>query len=600
LIALLVAIVTYGVGYWHWYLGTPLGRAPQLDAAENLVLAGKIATGTLPHEPFYRAMFYPAVLAVPLKLGVSTENLPAIASIFGLFCHFAITLGVARLAARLWLGPREKLAAWFAAALWGFNPVALFYAMDVLDTVPSLALAVWALVWWSHRGQRKMDALMGGVLLGLAVAARPHFLPMVFIAPIIRGWLSGRWKLQGPDAVAWVGAAVVLLLLGMVQVGWSGQFCILPAQGPYNFYAANRPGANGRYYTQQIYFDQLAPGENPAQKEEAILYAKVHLLNSSPESFYWNQRALSSIRDNPSGWLKLMAKKTYYLLNNFDQYNNKTFAWHQAESPWMRWNFLGWGILLVLSVGVLTLRGGGQQTLATDFNCPILAGVMLTFGTYAAGVLLYYASGRFRLPLTPLLCVIAGGWVYWPGREIVGAKKTAIIVLIMFLTSLFTFSNFFHARDESTFIQDELLSANAAAQIGADAQAYRFSVMANECDPARVDAQRILAASYFNLSLAAEKGFDTMDGWKRLAEKIKSAHASDSALFYLYYVALWKSGQQDAAEKGWEEGVAQYGLKSTSAQALGAAKILHHEPVDSSLPTPDPALVKFLDTLHGF
>ena len=95
-------MVVYGVGYLIWYLGTPLGRAPQLDGAENLALAGKIVAGTLPHEPFYRAMLYPAVLAVPLKLGLPVENLPAFASIFGLFCHFAIALGVARLSTRLW------------------------------------------------------------------------------------------------------------------------------------------------------------------------------------------------------------------------------------------------------------------------------------------------------------------------------------------------------------------------------------------------------------------------------------------------------------------------------------------------------------------
>ncbi len=217
IVAAALAIAVYGFGYLFWYLGTPLGRAPQLDGAENIALAQKIAGGTLAHEPFYRAMLYPAVLAVPLKLGMSADDLPMLAAILGLLCHFAIALGVARLAARLWAGPGEDKTALLAAALWGLNPVALFYAVDVLDTVPSLALAVWALVWWTRPGGRGRDAIGGGVLLGLAVAARPHFLPLVFIAPLARAWLAGCWWPRAGDALAWAGSAAVLLALGGVQ-----------------------------------------------------------------------------------------------------------------------------------------------------------------------------------------------------------------------------------------------------------------------------------------------------------------------------------------------------------------------------------------------
>jgi len=420
-IGVTLAVALYGISYLIWYLQTPLGRAPQLDGAENIALAQQIASGTLPHEPFYRAMLYPATLAIPLKFDLPADDLPAFASIFGLLCHFVITLGIARLAARVWVGPREKWAALLAAALWGLNPVALFYAVEVLDTVPSLALAVWALVWWTRPGARRHDTWVGGVLLGLAVAARPHFLPLVFIAPLVRAWLAGRWQPQLSDAMAWAGAAAILAAVAMVDGLYGGHYAVLPAQGPYNFYAANRPGANGKYYAQELFFSTLAPGENPARKEEEIMFNEAKTTFSGPADVYWNEKAVQSIRQNPSAWLKLEIKKTYYLLNDFDQYNNQTYAWHKAESPMLRWNFLGWGILFVLSAGILALRGRGQGTMTADFNCPMVASMLLIFGVYAAGVLLYYASGRFRLPLATLLCVLAGGWMAWPG---VGGNQT--------------------------------------------------------------------------------------------------------------------------------------------------------------------------------
>ena len=584
-------MVVYGVGYLIWYLGTPLGRAPQLDGAENLALAGKIVAGTLPHEPFYRAMLYPAVLAVPLKLGLPAENLPAFALIFGLFCHFAIALGVARLSTRLWAGPGESMAAWLAASLWAFNPIALFYAVDVLDTVPSLALAVWALVWWSRPGQRTHDAWVGGVLLGLAVAARPHFLPLVFIAPLARAWLAGRWKPKLADSLAWAGAAFVLILLGVVQVWWSGEFRILPAQGPYNFYAANRPGANGKYYTQQIYFDQLAPGENPAQKEEAVLYDKVKSQNSVPEELYWKGQAWSSITQNPFAWLKLMTKKAYYLFNDFDQYNNKTYAWHKEESPWLRWNFLGWGVLFVAAAFVTPFSWSRTATLKDTARCARLAGVFLVFVTYAAGVLLYYASGRFRLPLAPLLCVLVAApesclgsvrrnWRYW-------FWPLGALVL--------TATNFFDARDQSTFIQDEQLSANAAAQVGNDAQAYYLAQQVLSEDPSRPDARRVALVSYFNLTLTDGKQYDNLVGWLDQLPLLENLNLNDATLALVAGVAHWKTGDTSGAEVIWQGAAGKFGPHSPPAQALATAQKILGKTSPSTTAAPDQPMLDYLE-----
>jgi hypothetical protein len=64
-----------------------------------------------------------------------------------------------------------------------------------------------------------------------------------------------------------------------------------------------------------------------------------------------------------------MARKAYALLNNWEQYNNKTYAFHKALSPWLSWNPLCWGLLLVLGPSpaaarlarVPALRGGARR-----------------------------------------------------------------------------------------------------------------------------------------------------------------------------------------------------------------------------------------------
>ncbi len=587
-----LVVFAYGVGYLLWYLGTPLGQAPQLDGRENLELAKQIVSGMLPHELCYRAMLYPALLALPLWLGWPVAWLPALAAVGGLLCHFAATLAVARLAARLWAGPRVGQAAVFAAALWGLNPVALFYAVDVLDVTPAMTLFLWGLVLLSRRAESRSGVILGGVLLGLAVGMRPHFLPVMLVAPLARAWLAGRWRPGERDALVWLGAAVPLLAVGLVQWAWAGEFRVLPWQGAYNFYSANRRGANGRYYAQRVYFEDIAPGENPTRKESDLLYAR-ETQSAPPFAIaamegYWHARAWAAIADNPTAWLKLMGRKTYYLFNDFDQYNNKTYAWHQQQSPWLRWNYLSWGVLLLLAAGMLptAINAGTERR-------RMLAGIMLVFAAYGAGVLLYYASGRFRLPLAPLLCVTAGGWVGW--REMRAQRGRMLAAgALMLAAGFLAFTDFYDARDESTFIQDELLSANAAAETGADAQAYALAEQVLARDAQRPDARRIALVSYFNLALAGAPGMDSAEGWRKQLPLLQGLELRDPTLALVAGVAWWKTGDGQKAVQAWEDGAARFGADSPPGQALVAARYLLKAAVPGVTPPPNKDYTEYL------
>jgi hypothetical protein len=598
-VGLALTILLYGFGYLVWYLATPLGQAPQLDGKENLALAGQIAAGTLPHEPFYRAMLYPLALAVLRWIGLSDTQIPQAAALAGLLCHFAATLGVARLASRLWAGPGARTAALLAAGLWGLYPVALFYAVDVLDTMPSLALFIWGLVWWTRPEGRARDAMIGGIFLGLAVAARPHFLPVALVAPLACAWLGGRWRVRRSDAAAWAGAAIPLILAGCAQWFWCGEFRILPWQGAYNFYSANRPGANGRYFAQQIFFTQLAPGENPARRESEILYARatgrMPPFTAGEMESYWDGQAWSAIGAHPGAWLKLMTRKTYYLLNDFEQYNNKTFLWHARQSPWLRPGIIfGWGMLFTLAAMGATAAWARAGTPGDSSRHAKLAGYLLVFAVYAAGVLVYYASGRFRLPLAPLLCVLAGGLGGgWGTMRRNGARVIVPMIAAGVLAGGITFSNHFNARDESTFIQDEMLQANAATEIGDDQQAYDLARQVAENNPERIDARRIAAVSYFDLSLTGNADDDTVAGWKEVLPDVQGLETEDAALALVAGVAHWKTGDPAGAEQIWAEGTARFGADSAPAKALAAARAERGEATAGS-PPPDPDMAKYL------
>jgi hypothetical protein len=303
---------------------------------------------------------------------------------------------------------------------------------------------------------------------------------------------------------------------------------------------------------------------------------------------YWHAQALGEIAENPVAWLELMGRKTYYLFNDFDQYNNKTYAWHQQESPWLRWNYLSWGILFVLMAGMLPAAMNADPD-----RRRVLAGMMLVFAAYGAGVLLYYASGRFRLPLAPLLCVTAGGWAIW--RETLASRGRMLAAGgWMLAAGLLTFSDFYSARDESTFIQDELLSANAAAETGADAQAYALAEQVLTRNPSRPDARRIALVSYFNLAVESAPGMDSAAGWRKQLPLLQGLELRDPTLALVAGVAWWKAGDARQAAQAWQQGAASFGANSPPGQALVAARYLLKAAGPGSTSPPNKDYVEYL------
>jgi hypothetical protein len=268
-------------------------------------------------------------------------------------------------------------------------------------------------------------------------------------------------------------------------------------------------------------------------------------------------------------------------------------VWHQAESPWLRWNFLGWGVLLVLAAGLVPLAWPARDAAGGGACSARIGGLLLVMGLYGAGVLLYYASGRFRLPLLPVLCVLAGGWADWARVLQCHSREKIISVLAMAAAAFAGFSNFANANDESTFIQDDLLAANAAASLGDDAQAYALAERALTRDPSRPDARRIAVVSFFNLTLSDGDAWNTVAEWRKELQEMQGLELRDGTLALVAGMALWKTGAPAQAEVVWQDSAARFGPDSAPAKALAAAQSLRGESPESAA-SPDPAMLDYL------
>ncbi|MBI2802665.1 MAG: hypothetical protein HYX63_20700 [Gammaproteobacteria bacterium] len=547
-------IVIYLTGYLAWYGGTPLGRYPVLDDREILVLAKQIASGTLPAEAFYRAPGYPALLALPLLSGLDPIALPWIARLINALGHLTSTWLVWSTAGYLW--PRAR-AQYAAAALVGFNPVLLHFCGDALDITLGITLmlaGVHAIVReLTLRTSARAPWLTASAYLGLAALVRPQLLALLAALPVIAATSTSA---RGRNAFAsLLPALLVLMVLGAVNYRLAGDFRLLPWQGAYNFWAANRPGAHGRYFEQSIPINSVDEAANTARLESEILYRQSH--PAAPDDYraataYWQTRTLDSIRAAPVAWLTLLAHKAYYLANNVEQYNNKTYAFHKQRSPWLRWNPLCWSLLF--SLGAAGAIRGWQ---VAGLRALVVCGM-----AYAGGALLYFVSDRFRVPLVPLLALSAGGvFTATPWPRAVAAGMVGFVALLVSSIPI-------PEREQTkTVIQDYMALARASSQLGEAREAVGYAELAHRVDPTRPAALALLCVTRFNAWLHAENAALTdrvLESWRDACAPVASF--SPAAKRIVGYIE-WRAGRSDNAERLWRELVVSGGEERDTTQA---------------------------------
>ena len=572
----LLACVVYFAGFGFEYLLHPLGRSPVLDANENLAWASLIADGQLPEEPLYRALLYPWVLSLFPAQGAILAQL---AALLGMLCHGCNALLVALFAKQLW---RSRTAAWYAGVLYVLYPVALYFSMQVLDMTFAMTLFLLGLycvvrgcesVAGERHRVRWIVCIIGGVLLGLSVLARPNFLLPLFCVPLAPFILCGAGKSQWrkaclPAVVLLVSMLLPLLGQGCYNFSKSGVFRVLPWQGAYNLLTANKTGANGKFFKQSVWFDEVPSGKNPNRLESESLYRSAMGADADLDidamNHYWREQLVQDVAGDPLRWFGLMGRKVVYLLNDWEQYNNLTYAYHKQRFSFLQYNPLGWGVLLI-----------GAASCCWFFRASLNGRLLLfmagVFALYAAGVLLFYVSARFRLPLVPLLAIGCGGLAQLRLVQLTAMRGRLAVLLSVFLigAGVLVYGDWFEARDRSSFIQDELLLASASARLMEDAAALEYAQAVLVRDPLRREALTIQATSLYNLWLTTESAELRANYWQQLGVALNATKEQDATILFIAGVYAWRSDQPERALSTWRSGVDAFGVAADScSQAL--------------------------------
>jgi 4-amino-4-deoxy-L-arabinose transferase-like glycosyltransferase len=381
----LLARATFALVYWQ-------DRPLTVDQVEYLMLADRLREGEgLTYPPGERRLMrspgYPIFLAAVGSVVPGESAIRAVQCLLGMIA----VLQVALMARRLGGARAGVLAAWIAA----LYPPLVFEPAYIL-TEPLYTVLALGCLWltWNAldaptAGGQSRQAAAAGLVAGAVVLVRPEFALFVGLAGLVL-LARRRWT---PALVLGVAAAVVVAPWPAYNALVHDRVIYLSSRGGPNFWMGN---------------NALAVGDGDVASNPPMAHAYVRLMAEHPDLtaealegvFY--QEAFAFIRDNPAGWLGLVARKAFWFVVPFGPSYQSRSAWFVASHA------VSW--LLLLGVSLAAWRAK-----------EVLRPPPLAFTIAAASVvltcLLFFPLERYRVPLLDPVLIACAGTLASRGRR---------------------------------------------------------------------------------------------------------------------------------------------------------------------------------------
>jgi 4-amino-4-deoxy-L-arabinose transferase-like glycosyltransferase len=420
--AVIVVALILRLGYAADVAQTGLGRHPTIDPAAYLARAREILGGTVfPNDVFFQDPLYPYLLAGMLWItGGAVTGLYFVQAIVSTG-NVVLVMAVGR----RYLGVTAALAAGFAMAFYApalyldmlleKNVFTIFFLLASLAALPRV-------LDWGRAGTPPGEtqdsaarwtradlwrAAASGFLLGCGALLRGNLLLVIPAMALLLLW-------RGARNVGWLHGVALAVLFGLASLvpiapftihnyRKSGDFILTTAQAGTAFYLGNNPeNVSGGIHN--VSFNRQIPEfEADDWKREAERRAG-HALSRKEVSQFWGAEARRHIFGDPGfgWWLGIVARKAELVLNRYEVPDNATIEWAKKHSAQVRVNFSWFATVAplgLLGFVFLVLRPGRP------------AALFVVFGVYAASLLLFPISDRFRMPFALFMILCAGAAV---------------------------------------------------------------------------------------------------------------------------------------------------------------------------------------------
>lgn len=359
--------------------------------------AVKIADGTFTSRLVYE---FPPLFAY-LMAGVyrlfshDTVFIRVLNVLFGvLACGFIALIG------RELGGRRTAVIAMLIACL--CKPL-IFYS--VVPLKESLSACLFSATVWLTLAVLKERSLAKAGLLGLAAGlllnVRPNAGILVPLIPLVLAWHGYRektpWRRMAATvllAVAGFTVAVGPFLVRNYRV--AGEWALTTSQGGFNLYFVNTITNPDPYYRPAT-FATSSPFEQGIQFTIEASRRAGRTLTSEEASAYWTREVLREALAHPAPFLENIGRKALALVNGFDAADHYDIPFVSRFVPFFRIPFPGF-----LAIFPLAMAGFASALRHREVR---VLGLLL--GAYAATLVVFFTTARYRLPMYAILVPFA-------------------------------------------------------------------------------------------------------------------------------------------------------------------------------------------------
>lgn len=405
LLALAVRLV-----YLYDSTDSPAFLLPIVDSYAYSQAAASLARGEgFASTFFFQPFLYPFFLSgIFLATGASIAAAKiAQALLGGLTCFLTYRLGLKI------FGRGPAIAAGLIVAFYG--PL-IFFETELLGTGLAaffFVLLVLLFLKAAEEGTGRAFFLLG--LCGaLSVLARPTFLPVMVVGCI---WLAAVFQPPPGQRIRRTAAALLLaagfivplLPVALANRHTTGHFGFLPASGGLNLYIGNNPES-----------DETITARPGSRWSDVIDLPKRHGVRGDMwdrQQFYLSEVGRYAASE-PLDFAAGLGEKAVQFIGsretarNVDIYLFGKWSWLLGALVWKAGSFgFPFGLLLPLALLGVVLR---------QRKTPLI--VWLSVVVFSLSIVLVFVAARYRLPVIPILAVLAGAGVVNVARAI-GARR---------------------------------------------------------------------------------------------------------------------------------------------------------------------------------
>jgi tetratricopeptide (TPR) repeat protein/4-amino-4-deoxy-L-arabinose transferase-like glycosyltransferase len=424
-VSLLIFLVALSIRLLYLYESSdnPTFDAPIVDAQGYDQLGRGLAEKHLmSQEFFWRGFFYPFFLAgVYAVSGSSILFAKILQAALGSFtCVLVYQIG------RRAFG---HLAGVFAGVIAAFYGPLIFYDGELLSTGwETFWSAVLVLLFLKAvKVKRQLFYFALGLCGGLSAVTRVTFLPFLLAGGI---WLVVVWRRDNSQR-RFIAGALLSVLTGLLAVTLpvaiqnyrvTGVFSIQPSNGSLNLYLGNNPDV----------CTTLTARPGPDYSAILNLPKKYGIEDIRGQEKFFYDKVFSYALAQPVGFFKGLAYKALQFVNSREIPNTyKIYLYRQ-------WSFIlslllwkigpfgfPFGVVLPLAaIGLIFCRN--RQAIL----------ILLFLLIYSLSIILVHVNDRYRMPVVPAMCVLAGAGCLAIIRTIHSKKYHHLAFIILSTTAI--------------------------------------------------------------------------------------------------------------------------------------------------------------------